>query len=137
MKKLMPLLATLMIAVALSTQLVLSQSNGLIKGRITDASGGAIPNVQITVRSPIDSFRTTSNESGEYEIGVPAGIYEIATEKIPGFAATKRKKVRVQANEIVELNIKKKLILKDAICILIVTSEPITEERKKKQRRRQ
>src|SRR5215467_124412 len=59
---------------------------GRISGFITDPSGAAVPNAQITVRNQSGVERqATTNESGYYVISnIPAGLYTMTAEA-PGF----------------------------------------------------
>lgn len=63
---------------------------GEIAGRVYDASGGAVPNATISVRSAATSFDRAlrSNEAGQYSVAsLIAGTYEMRVEA-PGFRTT-------------------------------------------------
>src|SRR5271170_750307 len=58
-------------------------SNGSIVGKVTDASGAAVPNVLVTVTSPqlqVPQVTTTSDAQGDYSLlNLPApGVYHVA-----------------------------------------------------------
>jgi hypothetical protein len=72
---------------------VWAQSDVVLRGRVEDPAGAAIPKVQISVTGQRGSFTAVSDENGEYELTLPAGTYRISTAKAPGFAATKKKLV--------------------------------------------
>lgn len=102
-----------------------TQNTGTLKGRVVEVAGMPIPKVQITTQSSTDSFKVTSNEVGFYEIRVPAGTYQISSEKLPGFAATKRAGVQVESSKIVEVNIVPVVSSEGVLCSLYVTDAPI------------
>ena len=57
-------------------------ANGSIVGKVTDASGAAMPNVQVTVTSPqlqVPQVTTTSDAQGDYSVlNLPApGVYHV------------------------------------------------------------
>src|ERR1700722_14579502 len=82
------------------------QTLGGITGEVTDASGGVIPNVQITVVDESTSFtRTgTTNASGTYSlVNLPIGIYTL-TYKADGYDLQKTQHITVQANRTATVN---------------------------------
>ena len=133
MKKILSLIIIVMLfcATALSIQ---TQSAGTLKGRVIDIAGMPIPKVRITVKSSTDTFNVTSNEDGYYEIDLPAGSYQIGSDKLPGFATTRRGGVRVEPSKIVEVNIVPAVSFEGALCILNVTDAPFEVLRTKKRR---
>jgi hypothetical protein len=69
-------------------------SNGSIVGHVTDASGAAMPNVQVTVTSPqlqVPQVTTTSDANGDYRVlDLPApGVYHVAFS-LQGFQTFER-----------------------------------------------
>ena len=134
MKRLLSFLTILMLfsIPALSVQ---TEKIGRLKGRVVDVAGMPIPKVQITIQSSIGSFNVTSNEDGYYEIEVPAGSYQISSEKLPGFAATRLAGVRVEPGKIVEVNLVPAVSSEGVLCSLYVTDAPIKKQKRRKRRR--
>src|SRR5215211_6264851 len=110
------------------------EKTGRLKGRVVDVAEMPIPKVQITIQSPAYSFEVSSNEDGYFEIEVPAGTYQISSEKLPGFAATRRDGVRVEAGEIVEVKIVPAVSSEGVLCSLLVTDAPIEKQKRRKSR---
>jgi len=64
-----------------------AQQSGTINGQVTDATGGAIPNAQVTVTDTAQGtvFKTTTNSAGEYSVpALAAGTYTLEVTA-PGF----------------------------------------------------
>jgi len=133
MKKLSSLLTMLMLF-SVSVWSAQTQNTGKLKGRVVDVAGMPIPKVQIIIQSSTDSFQVISNEGGFYEIEVPAGSYQISSEKLPGFAATKRAGVRVEPSKTVEVNIVPAVSSEGVLCSLYVTDAPIKKQKRRKRR---
>lgn len=67
----------LLTAAALAAQ---STRNG-VEGRITDLSGGAVPEVRLMLRGPLDR-QTVSDSNGDFRLeGLRPGTYEVIAEK--------------------------------------------------------
>jgi hypothetical protein len=124
MKKFLSLLTILMLF-STPAPSVQTQNTGRLKGRVVDIAGVPIPKVQIIIQSPTDSFKVISNEDGYYEIQVPAGSYQVSSEKLPGFATTRRAGVRVEPGKIVEVNVVPAVSSEGVLCSLYVTDAPI------------
>ena len=133
MKKLLSLL-TISVLLPASAFSVQTEKTGRLKGRVVDVAEMPIPKVQITIRSQAYSFEVSSNEDGYFEIEVPAGTYQISSEKLPGFAATRRDGVRVKAGEIVEVKIVPAVSSEGVLCSLLVTDAPIRKQKRRKSR---
>ena len=133
MKKLLSLLTILVLLpiFAFSAQ---AGKTGRLKGRVVDVAEMPIPKVQITIQSPAYSFKLSSNEDGYFEIEVPAGSYQISSEKLPGFAATRREAVRVGAGETVEVKIVPAVSSEGVLCSLLVTDALIKKQKRRKNR---
>jgi hypothetical protein len=74
-----------------------SATTGSINGKVSDASGGVMPGVTVTVTSPsMQGTRSdVTNENGEYRFpAVPPGDYKITFE-LAGFGTVVREGVRV------------------------------------------
>ena len=127
---------TLVALLLLTGTLARAQDKGHLIGRIADQGGGAIEKTQIVAEGPSGKFQTISNENGEYDFELPAGVYQLRTMKVLGFLPFQRSRVRVEAGKVRTLNIALKVNSKDAICILPLIGTPIpkTETQRKKQR---
>ena len=82
------------------------QTLGGITGEVTDASGGVIPNVSITVVDESTSLTrtTTTNGSGTYAlVNLPIGTYTL-TYKADGYDVQKTQHITVQANRTATVN---------------------------------
>jgi hypothetical protein len=63
-------------------------ASGIIRGTITDPTGGLIPNVNVTVADPQTGLQRTvvTDSSGQYQFfGLPPATYSV-TARISGFA---------------------------------------------------
>jgi len=133
MKKLLSFLTILALLPA-SAFGVQTDKAGRLKGRVVDVAGMPIPQVQVIIQSPADSFEVSSNEDGYFEIEAPAGTYQIRSEKLPGFAATRREGVQVKAGEIVEVTIVPAVSSEGVLCSLPVTDAAIKKLKGRKSR---
>jgi hypothetical protein len=86
----------------------LGQVASRISGTVRDSSGGAIPEVKLTVtdvdRGTVQA--TTSNEAGRYAfptLGV--GVYKVSAEA-PGFRKVSTEEIRLDVNQSVDVDIK-------------------------------
>jgi hypothetical protein len=94
------------IAVLCSLSAVAQQTLGGITGEVTDASGGVIPNVNVSVVDEMTSLtRTaTTNGAGVYLfVNLPIGSYTL-TYKADGYDAQKTQHITVQANRTATVN---------------------------------
>ena len=98
------------------------QGSSKIKGKVVDVMGAAIAKATVTITSSSRRSQVVTNEDGEFEISLPAGTYEIRTEEMPGFPASKYGKVRVGHDKERRLSIKVMHSLKGAWCVLKVTA---------------
>lgn len=128
-------LATILVLFSLPVLSVQTQDMGKLQGRVVDIAGMPIPKVQITIHSSTDSFKAISDEDGYFEIQVPVGSYEVSSEKLPGFAATKRAGVRVELRRPVDLNIVPAVSTEGVLCSLYVTGVPAKKQKKRKRHR--
>ncbi|MEZ5285678.1 MAG: carboxypeptidase-like regulatory domain-containing protein [Vicinamibacterales bacterium] len=74
-----------------------SATTGSINGKVSDATGGVLPGVTVTISSPsMQGTRTdVTNEQGDYRFpAVPPGEYQI-TYELAGFGTVLREGVRV------------------------------------------
>jgi hypothetical protein len=80
---------------------------GLIEGRITDATGAALPGATVTVTQPDTGFirSVVSNELGLYHVlNVNPADYDVSVER-SGFARATRRSVRIDVGQAVILNV--------------------------------
>lgn len=98
------------------------QESSTLKGRVVDVLGAAIAKATVTIKSSEEKNQVVTNEDGEFEIQLPVGMYEIRTEEMPGFLASKYAKVRTKRGKGKRVTIKVMHTLKDAECILRITS---------------
>jgi Carboxypeptidase regulatory-like domain len=131
MKRLLSL-STILVLFSLPVLSVQTRDAGKLKGRVVDIAGMPIPKVQITIQSSTDSFKAISDEDGYFEIQVPFGSYEVSSEKLPGFAATKRAGVRVEPGRPVEVKIVPAVSTEGVLCSLYVTGAPAKKQKKRK-----
>src|SRR5712664_4405363 len=72
-------------------------TTGAINGKVTDATGGVMPGVTVTIASPsMQGVRTAvTNEEGTYRFpAIPPGDYKI-TYELAGFSTVLREGIRV------------------------------------------
>src|SRR5213079_1637102 len=90
MKQRSRFLSMLFAALVLSGEFVYGQLiNGSMVGRVTDPSGGAVPDAKVTVKNVDTGGESYANTdtSGTYSVvNLPPGKYQITTEKA-GFQA--------------------------------------------------
>ena len=91
-------LVTMTLMVGLSAIVFGQQTTGSIAGTVTDATGGVVPNVSVTVSGVSVGFNRTvqSDSQGTFRLQqIPAGTYKIMTAALGGFAATTLENVTV------------------------------------------
>src|ERR1700687_1249885 len=74
---------------------------GTLNGTVTDKSGGAIPGVTVTIRSPETGLEriVVTDKVGFYNATfLPVGLYNVASE-LSGFGTVRHNNVRVDLNE--------------------------------------
>jgi carboxypeptidase family protein len=99
-------LALLWIAGGAAPAVAQTGINGEIVGKVTDAGGGVLPGVTITLSGPamMGTQSVTTNESGLYRFpGVATGTYTLLFE-LTGFATFKREGVIVPARVTVTID---------------------------------
>ncbi|MGI8495200.1 MAG: carboxypeptidase-like regulatory domain-containing protein [Pyrinomonadaceae bacterium] len=80
------------------------QSTGIMKGLVVDPTDARIAYGRIVVESKKLNQKVKANESGEYEIILPVGEYEVFAE-MDGFHSSPRKKLCVVKNKTIEYNV--------------------------------
>jgi hypothetical protein len=111
--------ATVLCFVALP---VWGQESNRLKGRVVDVLGAAIAQATVTIKSSRGKYQAVTDDDGEFEIQLPIGIYEVRTEEMSGFLASKYAKVRMRRGKYKRVTIKLIHTFKDAECILKVTT---------------
>src|SRR5262245_25143535 len=78
-----------------------------IQGQITDANGGALPGVTVTLTGPalqVPQMTTVSDERGEYRITpLPIGVYTLQFE-LSGFQTVKLDGIRITSGFVAKIN---------------------------------
>ena len=110
MKRSRRLSAAVLVAVFLgsSTQVRAQQGTSEARGRVTDASGGALPGVSVTVRNQASGiFRqgVTSTDGTYFLSGVVPGLYEMTAE-LSGFRKYSHKDVRLEVGKTASIDLK-------------------------------
>jgi hypothetical protein len=83
-----------------------AQTTAKILGTVTDASGAAVPNAKVTVKSPALAIERTTqtNQTGNYEVAaLPPGIYNVQVQ-MNGFETQLAKDVVLDVNNNVVQN---------------------------------
>lgn len=111
------------------------QDVGKLKGRVVDIARMPIPKVQITIQNSTNSSKAISDEDGYFEVQVPVGSYEVSSEKLPGFAATRQSGVRVESGKLLEVRIVPAVSSEGVLCSLYVTDAPPRKQKKRKRHR--
>src|SRR5215510_8516570 len=78
-------------------------TTGVVTGRIVDSSGGALPGVTVTLKSPeaLGDFSAISDHEGVYRVGgLPPATYDIKAE-LQGFQSIQRQAM-VRLNSVTE-----------------------------------
>ena len=91
--------------------------------------GAAIASAQIVIKNSRAQFEVTTDQNGDYNIQLPAGTYSLRTQEMPGFAACKLAKIKIESGKIKNLNMTPVVSLKGAVCILRITAS--SEETKR------
>jgi hypothetical protein len=74
---------------------IFGQTNGSIRGMVTDPSGAAVPNAVVAVKGATGDFHAKADGSGHYTVNnVPAGKYVVGIGA-KGFAVSKNEDVNV------------------------------------------
>ena len=90
-----------------ATQVILSGSNGAIRGVVTDSNGAVIPGAKITARQITRDIRyeASSDDSGRFVMNdLPPGFYEVQFEA-RAFVTQLLTNVTVSASNVTEINV--------------------------------
>jgi hypothetical protein len=98
--------AIFFLALACAGRLSAQTGTGSLRGQANDPSGGAVPNVPITLTGPNgQTVSAKTNQNGGYEVtGLAPGTYTVDAV-VPGFAPYKNEAVQITAGQTVQLNI--------------------------------
>jgi hypothetical protein len=119
-----------LVLVAISAPL-LAQSQattGVIEGTVTDAQGGAVPGVTVTVRNTATNFESVAvtDRAGRYRaVLLPVGPYQV-TAGLGGFATVVQKGIELGVGQTLTVNI----VLKQAAAseeIVVTAAAPLIE----------
>src|SRR5688572_25023386 len=76
---------------------------GTISGRVTDAQGGALPGVRLTLVSPRGESTQTTSARGHFRfLGLESGIYEVRTS-VNGFKPRTESNLDITIGKTIEL----------------------------------
>src|SRR5262249_18474124 len=95
-----------LLPIMLSAALLAQSDRGAIIGAISDAGGSPVPNVTITATHLVTNtqFKTTTTQSGEFNLtSLPVGLYRVAVQ-IEGFKAAVHENVTLEAGAAVRLD---------------------------------
>lgn len=98
--------ATLTVLLGLASIASAQVDTGTITGRVTDPSGAAVVNVQITIVQPATNFKfsTVSNNEGIYRVqSLPPGIYTI-TFQASGFKRLVQQNITLQTGNVLPVD---------------------------------
>lgn len=94
------LIVTLALALVTSSTAMAQEQSGVLQGRASDGSGGALPGVTVTISGPTilgGSRSTTTSEQGLYRLpAIPIGLYQVSFD-LTGFQTKVFEGIRVQA----------------------------------------
>src|SRR6266478_18381 len=112
----------------LGSTAVMAQTTASIKGTVTDASGAAVAEAKVVVRSQaLGIERTTqTNSSGDYEVpALPPGIYSVEVQA-QGFTSQIAKSLTLQVSQNSVQNFGLKVASSD-IVVTVESSQPIID----------
>src|SRR5688572_2902099 len=96
-------LALLLMVMATST--TAQTLTGTIQGRVTDAQGGALPGVVVTLISTRGEQTQTTNADGDFRfLGLESGIYEVRT-MLTGFKPRTQSNLQITIGKSIDLKI--------------------------------
>ena len=85
------------------TSIPKAQPTGKLKGVVVDPGDAVVVYARIVIEGKNFKRKVKTNEAGEYEVALPIGQYEIFAE-MDGFHSSKRRKLCVVENKIIERN---------------------------------
>ncbi len=100
------LLALLLIASTRQRDVVASPSTGMLKVTVLDTIGRIVPNIPITIEGNGAKCTFSSEDYGSHEFELPAGLYQITSEKGFGYYfPVKRAPFRIVAGTTTLINV--------------------------------
>ncbi|MDA1097149.1 MAG: carboxypeptidase regulatory-like domain-containing protein, partial [Chloroflexi bacterium] len=107
-----------------------AQNTSQVFGRVTDASGGVLPGVTVTLSSPalLEARLAVTSETGSYEFsGLPIGIFVVRFE-LGGFGSQVREGLQLQSGFNSQLNVELELAaLAESVTVTFTT--PVVDTR--------
>jgi uncharacterized membrane protein len=91
--------------IAAAQQPKLASPTGTVKGETIDFLGARVPHVNMIFEGSQESRKVVSNETGEFEIELPAGEYRITVAQFGIFDPFKQKKLKVKAGKVKKLEV--------------------------------
>ena len=101
-------------------------------GRPTRGAGKGY--LAVRRRFTVSQSARRSDDDGKFQIDLPPGEYEVRSDKLPSFAATKRD-LSVVINQTVEVTIVPAVSSEGVLCSLLVTSGPTKKPKRCKRHR--
>ena len=98
------LLSAILAIVCLVPHLAAQSKTGTLMGRVQDQQKAFIPGAEVTLTNTKtkETYKTSSNDMGEYTIQVPRGTYMV-TVKLPGFPRVFMRDVKVKEGKSTKL----------------------------------
>jgi hypothetical protein len=91
--------------IASAQQPKLASATGTVKGVTVDFLGPRVPNVNMIFEGAQESRKVVSNETGEFEIELPAGEYRVTVTQLGIFDPFKPKKLKVKAGKVKKFDV--------------------------------
>lgn len=79
--------------------------SGRVEGQTRDFLGALVPKAIVVFRKGGSTREVISDESGAYQIDLPAGVYEVTIAKFDIFDAYRRKNVKVDNGKLKKLDV--------------------------------
>src|SRR5262245_2991862 len=123
-----------LVVLALVSPIVLAAQSqattGIIRGTVTDPSGAAVANSNVTLRETQTGFerQTVTNERGIFVASLlPLGIYDVAGRAV-GFSETRQTGVRLGVGETVVLTLQLAAVQLQAV--VVEATQPVVDATK-------
>jgi Carboxypeptidase regulatory-like domain len=100
------LAALIVMACCALAQTTAAKKSGRLKGMVTDNLRQPIASTRVLIKGTGKVFVVRADDkTGEYQVKLPEGIYQVSIEERPGFAAYKQDGVKVKSGESTVLDI--------------------------------
>src|SRR5688572_16002071 len=97
--------AVALLLLVMATSATAQTLTGTIQGRVTDAQGGALPGVVVTLISSRGQSTQTTDAQGDFRfLGLESGIYEVRTS-IQGFKPRNQSNLEITIGKTIDLKI--------------------------------